>query len=102
MAQRQLGNLFTAASEKRVKANIEGGGPLPPLTTTISNRAGEPPPVRRRYRLAKLLDLLGLTSMAILAAVGITSHSSSSRFGPISPLANVIPVALAPGRLRLA
>ena len=55
------------------------------------------------FRLrARQMGLVGLTSRAMMVAVGTNSCSSSSRFGPTSTLSVVTPVRLPPGRLRLA
>src|SRR5262245_12536317 len=43
----------------------------------------------------------GLTSSAMLVAVGANSCSSSTRFGPTSAVNDVTPVRLPPGRARL-
>jgi hypothetical protein len=43
-----------------------------------------------------------LTSRPTIVAVGISSRTSSSRFGPISTFNWVAPVTLPPGRLKLA
>ena len=48
------------------------------------------------------LGLAGLTSAAIVVAVGTTSCSSSNIFGTISTFRKVTPVRLPPGRFRLA
>src|SRR5262245_49157728 len=48
------------------------------------------------------VELAGLTSRAMTLAVGTNSCSNCSRFGPISTFVLVTPVALPPGRLRLA
>src|SRR5260370_20826942 len=46
--------------------------------------------------------LVGLTSRAMVVAVGTTSCNSSSRFAPTSTLNVLTPVTLPPGRFRLA
>ena len=46
--------------------------------------------------------LVGLTSTATRAAPGTSSRKSSSRFATNSPLKKLIPVALPPGRAKLA
>ena len=48
------------------------------------------------------LGFVGLTSAAIVVAVGTTSCSSSNIFGTISTFSKVTPVRLPPGRFRLA
>src|SRR5580658_7156681 len=48
------------------------------------------------------MGLVGLRSRAIMVAAGISSFSSSSRFGPVSTLKKLTPVRLPPGRLKLA
>jgi hypothetical protein len=45
---------------------------------------------------------VGLTSAAIVVAVGTTSCSNSNIFGTISTFRKVTPVRLPPGRFRLA
>ena len=62
--------------------------------------------IRRAPQLAPLLSLalvlqLGLTSTAIAPALGMSSQQIQP-FGPQHELNNITPVALPPGRLRLA
>src|SRR5262245_39206528 len=53
-------------------------------------------------RSASVSGASGLTSTAIVVAVGTSWHSSSSRFVPNMPARKITPVTLPPGRLRLA
>src|SRR6516225_1360600 len=55
----------------------------------------------RRPHVSSPFGLLGLRSTATAVAVGITSCSSSSRFGATSTFNCVAPVILPPGRPRL-
>ena len=48
------------------------------------------------------LGLVGLTSSAIMVALGTSSCSSARRFGASSALKLLTPVRLPPGRFRLA
>src|SRR5262245_20220651 len=57
---------------------------------------------RAREKGSAILGLVGLMSRAMLVALGTTSCSSSSRFGPTSTFKLVTPARLPPGRFRLA
>src|SRR5262245_27452633 len=57
---------------------------------------------RSRDRVSALVGLVGLTSRAMLVAVGTSSRSTSSCFGASSTVRVATPVRLPPGRLRLA
>ena len=66
----------------------------------------QPEGAGRRLQVSRLrlgeVGLVGLTSRAMMVAVGTNSCSSSSRFGPSSTFNVVTPVRLPPGRFRLA
>ena len=57
---------------------------------------------RSRNTVAVAVASAGFTSTATRAAVGTSSCRSSSRFAVNSPLTKLMPVALPPGRERLA
>src|SRR5215472_7929681 len=57
---------------------------------------------RSRDSLSALVGLVGLTSRAMMVAVGTSSRSTSSCFGPSSTVRVDTPVRLPPGRFRLA
>ena len=52
--------------------------------------------------VSAIKELVGLTRSATIFAVGTSSRSSSSRFGPSSVFKFATPVTLPPGRARLA
>jgi hypothetical protein len=52
--------------------------------------------------LISALALFGFTSTATMVAAGTSSCTSSSRFSPSAAVKKLMPVALPPGRLRLA
>src|SRR5262249_17248777 len=56
----------------------------------------------KSFETAPARGLVGLTSRAMLVAVGTSSCASSRRFGATSTFNWVAPVTLPPGRLRLA
>ena len=55
-----------------------------------------------RDRVSALVGLVGLTSKAMIVAVGTSSRSTSSCFGPSSTPIEVTPVMLPPGLFMLA
>ena len=116
MAQSQSGNLFAPACEVRIGSNIERDGPLLDssregaldlvLGAGVDNDDLQPEAASRRLRALDFdlrhYRIVRIHEHGILVAVGVISCSNSSRFGPSSVLIKVIPVALPPGRLRLA
>src|SRR5947209_16214865 len=56
----------------------------------------------RSLNMVSVLGLVGLTSAAMMVAVGTNSCANSNRFGITSTYNWVTPVTLPPGRLRLA
>ena len=116
MAQGEGGKLFALAREQSFAADHEpartqlaqcfedrievtGGARVQDMELQ-SERA------RRRLQVFAWVSastgLAGLTSSAMTVAVGTTSRSSSSCFGPNSKVKTVTPVRLPPGRFKLA
>src|SRR5262249_5852722 len=115
VAGRQRGELFDLDDHERVGGNDErAGASLKQVCESGPSRlrcwrAGhEVGPRERELPPAGLstaacaLGLVGLTSTAIIVAVGSNSRTSSRRLGPTSDANVVTPVRLPPGRLRLA
>ena len=116
VAERQCGELFAPAVEEwhrcRSRARLLAVGPRsqrPYRNRVRCSHAGHgvaargcgPPPAGLAIG-SRRLGLVGLTSTAMMVAVGTSSCSSSSRFGPSSTSKTVTPVRLPPGRFRLA
>ena len=89
----QLGQGCKRPYRNRVRCSLAEHG--------AAARGRGPPASASRNGLA-IAGLVGLTSTAMIVAVGTSSCSSSSRFGPTSTFKLVMPVMLPPGRLRLA
>ena len=116
VAERQCGELLAPADEECIGADHEPAGPQ--LGQGCKDRievafgAGmqdmelQPEGAGRRLQRLSIgsrhMGLVGLTSSAMMVAVGTSSCSSSSRFGPSSTFNVVTPVRLPPGRFRLA
>lgn len=109
MTLRQRGNLLAPSQQVRVASDDENDGPLVDgvrqyLLDFVLRTCAENGDLQceAASRGCASPGLFGFTSKAILAAVGMSSCSSSSRFGSSSVWDVVIRVALPPGRLRLA
>ena len=71
-------------------------------TTCICNPMARPANCTALKVASVFATLVGLTSTATWTAAGTSSLSSSKRFATTSTLKKLIPVALPPGRARLA
>ena len=115
MPRRQRHQLFTRAYEERVALTMSAFAAcwtnvakaasrsfLVPALATITCCPRDRTAACSNAKCVLVIGLLGLIRMAIVVAVGTSSRSNSSRFGPSTPRISVTPVMLPPGRLRLA
>src|SRR5262245_55087826 len=110
MADRQCGQLFAAGNEQLIGHDHEPTGSQfdqgcecnldLAFAACMEDMKLQPEDARCCLceKGSAILGLVGLTSKAMLVALGITSCSSSSRFGPTSTFKLVTPVRLPPGR----
>ena len=115
MSYHQCGELFVLREEENIADNHQ------PLCLRLAQRhkdrvefffsadiqdvklhAGRAGGCLRLFNRVSAAGLVGLTSRAMILAVGTASRNSSKSLGPTSALKLVTPVTLPPGRFRLA